>query len=429
MNLRDLTTPSANITQGWVNQPNGRGTFDILQSCVITVLLCSWSVLVLNVPNPKKGRWRVFLDKMCWMAFTLIFPEVTAAMAVEQCESASQSVEDFSRRGYQGWTMQHAFFADMGGFVLQAPDFPLFPVDTQQILYLVTKHYIDFPDVDLEAIKDKNKADGFARLIMILQTTWFTVQYIARAIQHLSISTLELAVLGSVFCTYITTFLWRKKPLDVRTPILLKSKVRIADILVEAKDRGKTPYIFTPLDFVNAPPGISTTTPFWHALKCLFGIELSPKTRPIKFFHNNRTTPPRGSSSTLIFLESLGALTFVGLNLIGWNFTLPTKLELFFWRIANCLLVAFMLYYVVALNVVSLIPERVGKLVFRKETHTFLDLLRLCPPWLQIFMTGPAVVTYSLGRLFIIAEALAGLRALPTDAYAAVDWTAFIPHI
>lgn len=61
--------------------------------------------------------------------------------------------------------MTHAFFADMGGFLLQSPDYPDFPLDAEQLYYLVTKKYIEFPDVDTEDIEDKNKSDGLARYV------------------------------------------------------------------------------------------------------------------------------------------------------------------------------------------------------------------------------------------------------------------------
>lgn len=432
MRIRDLTTPNANITEGWVSSPNGRGTFDILQSSVVTVLLCSWSVLVLHVPSPNKGRLRRYLDKIYWMAFTLIFPEVTTAVAAEQYESASQSVKDFAllqHPSHPEWTMRHAFFADMGGFVLQAPDFPPFPVDTQQILYLVREGYISFPDVDKETILDKNKADGFARVIMILQTTWFFLQVVARAIQHLSVITLELAVLGFVFCTYITTVLWWKKPLDVGTPIILKTEFCIADILLKAGDQAKDPYELTPLDFADAHPGVSTVTPFWFALRYLLGLGIPPKTRPIKFFPNSRTGPPRGLGTSMLIFETVGAITYVGIHLAGWNFTLPTNLELLFWRAANLALVGIMVCYMLFLHVGGLIAAPLGKLLFKKEALTILDLLKQCPAWFLILVIGPIVGLYSVARLYIIVEALVGLRALPTSAYATVDWTSFIPHI
>jgi hypothetical protein len=62
------------------------------------------------------------------------------------------------------WTLTHAFFADMGGFVLEASDLPYpVPLDAEQIFYLVKNKFIDYPTIDREEIMDKNKSDGLAR--------------------------------------------------------------------------------------------------------------------------------------------------------------------------------------------------------------------------------------------------------------------------
>lgn len=92
-------------------------------------------------------------------------------MAAEQWESANQSVQEFRSLGYPQWTMRHGFFADMGGFLLQSPDVPMFPVDSGQLAYLVEKNYLQYPAIDKGTIGDRNKADGFARLVTSVQIT------------------------------------------------------------------------------------------------------------------------------------------------------------------------------------------------------------------------------------------------------------------
>ena len=61
--------------------------------------------------------------------------------------------------------MKHAFYADMGGFHLETPDAGTFPVDANQLHYLISKGYVDYP-IGLELdIEDRNKRDGLARYI------------------------------------------------------------------------------------------------------------------------------------------------------------------------------------------------------------------------------------------------------------------------
>jgi hypothetical protein len=47
-NSIDASTP-----QDWTLQPQQGGTIDIIWACVITISLCSWSVLCLNIPVQK----------------------------------------------------------------------------------------------------------------------------------------------------------------------------------------------------------------------------------------------------------------------------------------------------------------------------------------------------------------------------------------
>lgn len=61
--------------------------------------------------------------------------------------------------------MMHAFFADMGGFLIESPDNETapFPLDAAQLLALIEGGYVEYPDIEVEDIKDKSKSDGLAR--------------------------------------------------------------------------------------------------------------------------------------------------------------------------------------------------------------------------------------------------------------------------
>ena len=113
--------PEVEAFLGWQSQPNVRGTIEIIYGCVATIGLCSWSCLCLNIPSPDTTAAGAFLNRFCWQIFTIVFPEVTVAIAAEQWESANQGVEKFRELGYDPsvWTRRHAFFADMGGVHLQ----------------------------------------------------------------------------------------------------------------------------------------------------------------------------------------------------------------------------------------------------------------------------------------------------------------------
>jgi hypothetical protein len=57
----------------------------------------------------------------------------------------------------------------MGGFILQPPDYPPFPMNAYQIHYLVANGFMEFPAINTETIWDKSKSDAFARIVTTIQ--------------------------------------------------------------------------------------------------------------------------------------------------------------------------------------------------------------------------------------------------------------------
>ena len=418
------------LTAGWVSQPNARGTLDIVQSCVLTIFLCSWSVLCLNIPERHDNRWNFLRVKINWMTFTIFFPEVVVAFAAEQWESACQSVTDFKRIGYQQWSMRHAFFADMGGFHLQAPDFPPFPVDSQQLLYLVDQKHIDFPEVDQHTIRDKNKADGFARAVTLLQMAWFTVQCIARAIQRLPLSTFELSTLAFIFCSLNMFFFWLHKPIDVETPIFLRTTTSVADILIHAGDQARKPYSVTPLDFIRPPERRTSIIALCKfGLGVLFGFDVEPRSRPVRAFVNSRTTPSRGITVNEMLYGVLIELIYFGIHLAGWNFLFPTRIERLLWRVASLQLLGVLVFYLVIITIGTYYHAAIARVLFDKEVTSLLSVAYCSPRWLLLLAYYPVIAAYAVPRTYILLEGFINLRALPVGVYVNIDWSNFVPHL
>jgi hypothetical protein len=78
----------------WEPEPTRRGTFQILSTCVITLSLCVWTAVHLNIPSSKErsqdgpqhesNKWvmKMFrrisptLRKAIWMMLGLLAPEI-----------------------------------------------------------------------------------------------------------------------------------------------------------------------------------------------------------------------------------------------------------------------------------------------------------------------------------------------------------------
>jgi hypothetical protein len=61
--------------------------------------------------------------------------------------------------------LTHGFFADMGGFVLVSPDYPPFPVNAEQLHYLVGNGHVDFPALSKADIKALSKTENLSKSV------------------------------------------------------------------------------------------------------------------------------------------------------------------------------------------------------------------------------------------------------------------------
>ena len=84
---------------------------------------------------------------------------------------------------------------------------------------LLTAGKIEFPTVTVEEIEDRSKADGLSKTIALGQTLWFVTHCLARIVQHLDLTLIELVTLSLATLNGVMYFLWWHKPLNVRCPV------------------------------------------------------------------------------------------------------------------------------------------------------------------------------------------------------------------
>ena len=119
----------------------------------------------------------------------------------------------------RGWTKTHGHFIQMGGFMLFDGNIEKGVLTPERFSELLTAKKIDFPNVTMEEIEDRSKADGFSKMIALGQTLWFVAQCIARRAQHLDLTLVELLTLSLAVLNGVMYFLWWNKPMDVRCPV------------------------------------------------------------------------------------------------------------------------------------------------------------------------------------------------------------------
>ena len=203
---------------------NTRTMWNIIFNCFSTLFACTWIVVHPNIPAPGDSIWKILLRRMMIMIFVLLAPEMVIIWAARQHRDAKILAKKFQVEGRPGWTKTHAFFLIMGGFTLHAKGKPIRVLDWKDLETLAKAGRVDWPNITKEEIEDRSKSDYFAKGIVILQTTWFIVQFFARAHFKLTITELEVATLAFSTLIGVTYYLWWDKPLDVHcsVPVHLK---------------------------------------------------------------------------------------------------------------------------------------------------------------------------------------------------------------
>lgn len=219
------TESNAPALVGYVQDPNGRGTPSLLISCILTLILCVWSALHLNVPAQNHTLVSDLWLNTRWIITGIYAPELVVFAAWRQWCSAkllhklvtetikdTNSIKNGSCSPLRGseWSMTHSFFACNGGFTFELDG--LDPVNTgkdsedqpPQRLTLTARGVAllaqcgHLPRVDRGDIDDKSKANNLAKATVIMQASWLLVQVIGRLAARLPVTLLEVNTIAHV---------------------------------------------------------------------------------------------------------------------------------------------------------------------------------------------------------------------------------------
>ena len=74
----------------WKANWSSRSTFDLVSGCILTLLICVWTAIHLNIPQYEERRrrgfavYRRFRRRVWWMFVGLIGPELVLYTALDQ---------------------------------------------------------------------------------------------------------------------------------------------------------------------------------------------------------------------------------------------------------------------------------------------------------------------------------------------------------
>ena len=307
------------------------------------------------------------------------------------------------------WTVTHGFFIVMGGFhlfergskkTMKSPEDgkPLHPLGVEDLCS--PDEYEPFSIPTEEEIEDKAKSNWLAKFLVLLQTSWFVTQCIARGIEHLPLTHLEIVTLAYAAMNFAIYSFWWYKPHNVNRPVRVFRK----------SDLG-------------APPEVREPKATWKAvLKNMYHIftggadkhvDLSRRNRVPRFWANSDNKQAETANITV----NVVAGCFGAIHCIAWDYSFPTRTELWIWRISSVAITAEPIYVYSCLLLIFLL----GKVIDEKDEKPTHKLFK--------FWVLSGVLGYIFARGFTLALAFTSLRDLPPGAYDTVHWTTFIPHI
>ena len=331
-----------------------------------------------------------------------------------------KSIGHADLRLYKGCSMTQAFFIVMGGFHLfqrgsketshnatdifvfreTEDDVPLHPLSSRDLYNNATVDF-DFSSLTVpteDEIKDKGKSDWLAKSLVLLQTSWFVMQCIARAVEHLPVTHLEIVTLAYAAMNLVIYIFWWNKPLNVNRPVRVfrKSDPITSDHGSESES--------------ESAPVAERSTSEKITIFILGGqdefVNLSLEAKIPRFW---ACSTAKDVAIADIIVLGVG-VCFGAIHCIAWSFSFPTYAELSIWRI-SCVAITSVPVYAPLIFFLSQKLSRMG--------------------YGALYFWGPLSggILYILARAATLVLAFSSLRDLPPGVYETVHWTTFIPHV
>ena len=255
-------------------------------------------------------------------------------------------------------------------------------------------------------IEDKGKSDWLAKSLVLLQTSWFMMQCIARTKEHLPITHLEIVTLAYAAMNFVIYIFWWNKPLNVNRPVRVFRKSELSATQHQVISRATQHSGARGLTWEEISECLETIAIF------IAGggdtrVDLSREDQVPRFWANSSSDDAQSADVRVLGI----GVCFGAIHCISWGFSFPTHTELLMWRVLCVAITAIPIYIVLGL-LLGIWLENMG---------FGMTVLYFCP------ISGG--ILYILARAVTLVLAFTSLRDLPPGAYETVHWVTFIPHI
>lgn len=97
------------VVNGWVSEPsNTRGTFSILSSCILTLTLCVYTAIHLNIPSCRDSELHKSMRTTKWVFLGIFAPELVVFVAWRQYISVTTLETTVKRLRSSGSSLEDA---------------------------------------------------------------------------------------------------------------------------------------------------------------------------------------------------------------------------------------------------------------------------------------------------------------------------------
>lgn len=263
---------------------------------------------------------------------------------------------------------------------------PVHPLTKKDVITMVRSGSLELPTE--EEIQDRSKSDWLAKTVVIVQTLGFVTQCIARTIQGLPMTELEILTLAYTTLSFGIYIAWWNKPRNVERPIRVFQKPH-------RKRHQKKSWNW----WAEIGKAIIGTQDNW--------VDLHQRKKVPKFYSGN---PEIGSATFTDCLTLAAGVVFGAIHCIAWTFDVSSPTETFLWRISSAAITVLPVFLFLAYLGYSLLG------------------VKLLEFPLFVFMVFSGFL-YITARILTLVLAFMSLTSLPPGVLQAVQWTAWIPHI
>ncbi|KAJ2911574.1 hypothetical protein MD484_g8840, partial [Candolleomyces efflorescens] len=439
------TLQSQDGTHTYIYTINYRSLTQIVTNCISTILLCTWVSIHPDI-HGYKSNWRQRLGrKLELFIWALLMPELVTLWAFNQWFGARHICKALENNGVTDILSLELYIWRWDDrkkdLRTKAP--------TEALGRELTIHReLESLPSRADEITDRSKTDALSKMIVIVQTTWFTAQYIARACQGLAITELETVTLAYTALSGVMSAFWWSKPLDIQCPLVidlspgwtptvptdskpddLKAKStsgptmlrsiasKISTGLQSAAKYILNPRKLNPLPILRRIPRI-----LWKGIVyCInSAVQLMAyteynETHRFKTFSKDGDSVYYAFSLAVSFMASL----FGAIHCISWSFTFPSLALQTTWRVCAM----FITFSPLTMAVFPVFSWCFGG---NLPSWRIPDWLKY-PLWfITCFLLPPLYVS---ARIILTVIAFLCLSDIPATGYQTIEWASFIPHI